>query len=106
MTESVQFESWLDFGKANILDLVREISRSSGVDLSSLVFEWKADSEKAQVILLVHEGKKRYVLRLEESDVAAWPKNTTVAGKYVRRIILIMDCVMRGQRKAKESQGQ
>ena len=99
MTEASQSGSDLEIGKTAILEIVREVARSQKVDVHQLVFEWKLDSGRSQWLLWVSSGKKRVVLRIEGLDIAAWPTSHETAGKYMVKIIHIMEIMRRSQRR-------
>lgn len=89
--------SVIELGKQKILKDFKELLSSKKADLGLLVFKWDYDSMTSDWVLLVYKGTKRHVLRLSESDVEAWPTTPEMVGKYSRKLINVVECVMRRQ---------
>jgi len=86
-----------ELGKEKILEGVKDILGGLKVEISPLIFKWESDATRSHLLLLVYKGKKRHVLRFNESDVEAWPTMPEITGKYIRKILNLAECVLRGQ---------
>jgi hypothetical protein len=93
----------LQLGTRKIMEGVQEVLRGFGADMRSLKFSWEYDEAGKRWALRVFVGKRHLVLRVDESDVSAWPAQRELSEKYLDKILHLAECVGRAQR-AKRTQ--
>ena len=84
-------------GKVAILEHVKEVMKAYSLEPTILVFQWKEDFENVRWNLNVFRGSRKRQLHFKEQDVETWHETPAVAGKYLKAILSVVECMLKNR---------